>query len=1811
MPDDFAADLGTSGSVSAGGSATGNIETSFDRDWFAAILQAGRSYEISLEGSPTGGGTLDDTYLDGIYTSAGSYIFGTSDDDSGDGFNSFLEFTATNGGVHYISAAAFGAQTGSYTLSLVALGGSGDDYSDNTGTSGRVSDGGSTMGEIESAYDTDWFALSVTAGTTYLIDLEGAGTLAGSLSDPYLYGIYSSSGLPIAGTSNDDGGVGLNSSLEFTPSTSGTIYIAAGAYGANIGTYTLSVEGLGSTDDYSEDSERAGSVAVGGAATGEIEDAYDGDWFAVSLMAGRTYMIDLEGTQTGEGTLSDPFILGVFDNSESLIPASFDDDGGEGLNSQLEFTATVSGTHYVSAGAYGANTGTYRLSVSDAGTGDDYADNPGTTGAVSPGSDATGAIEDAYDRDWFAITLEGGRSYQIDLEGSGTGGGSLSDPYLNGVFNSAGSFIAGSFDDDGGEGLNSRVEFTPVSDGTYFISAGAYGANIGSYTLSVSGAGSSDDYAADTSTTGAVGASGIATGEIEAPEDRDWFAVTLERGATYAIGLEGSWSEGGTLSDPFLRGIYTASGTPISGTSDDDGGVVLDSLLEFTATSTGTHYISAGAFGDATGTYTLVVENLGGGGDDFASDTGTSGAVSVGGAATGEIEEADDTDWFAVTLASGGSYVFDLEGTPTGAGTLPDPYIEGVYDSAGSFIAGAYDDDGGLGLNSRLEFVASSGGTYYIAAGAFGLNTGTYTLSVTGVGGGTDDYADSTSTDGTVAVGGSSTGVIEEDGDRDWFAVTLQAGRSYQFDLEGAQTSAGTLSDPYIRGLYDSAGDRISNTTDDDGGDGLNSQMSYSAAATGTYYISAGAYGLNTGSYKVSVTDTGAADDYSQDTSTTGAVPVNGAATGVIESAGDRDWFEVSLTSGSTYLIDLEGVQTGGGTLSDPYFRGIYDASGVLIGGTADDDGGAGLNSQLLYTAASGGTHYLSAGAYAGYSGSYKISIEEIATAAPTDDYAQTTATTGAVAVGGSSSGAIEETGDQDWFAVSMEAGQTYRIDVEGSETAAGTLADPYLRGIHNSSGSLIAGSTNDDGGAGLNSQLEFTASSAGTYYIAAGAYDGTGSYKVTVSEVAGAPGGGDFDITIAYEGDPAYNSVFEAAAATWESIITDDLPDVVDANIGAVDDLRIEASVTAIDGAGGILGQAGPRAFREGSSLPYAGMMQFDSADLAGMAAKGILQDVIEHEMGHVLGLGTLWSWLGLKSGFSYTGANAVAEYATLTGTTQSTVPLETTGGPGTAGSHWSEAIFTNELMTGYAENSPPMPLSRLTVGGLEDLGYAVDYGAAEAYTLAGSSLSAEDLILSVVSAEADGRLSDIGGTSALTADAFSGARVINFEDKPLNVAATPAGEKLDGTVTTADEDTVFFFETTTGNDYFVEIIGTFEKNEPATADDVKGTITSMSFYSEGFLLVTYDFSDAPVDAEEFLGSWRPYDLSGNNYIENRSPNAQNDVIDAGGGDDVLVGGLGDDDLDGGAGDDAAVFDVDYADVAVSLDGDVFTLVSDLGTDTVTGIETFEFADRTLTAAELEADADGGGTPGLTLVGTPGDDRLEGGEGDDTIRGLGGDDRLIGNGGNDRLEGGDGLDILNGGDGDDTILGGASSADRRDQIFGGAGDDNIDAGYGNDAAFGGDGNDTIAGGFGADELQGQAGNDVITGSALSDLVFGGDGNDFVNGGFGFDRINGGDGADKFYHLGIRDHGSDWVQDYTAADGDVLLFGDATASADDFNVQFTHTSSPETGRSGDDDVQEAFVIYRPAGLIVWALVDGAGEASLNIEIGGEVFDLLA
>ncbi len=220
------------------------------------------------------------------------------------------------------------------------------------------------------------------------------------------------------------------------------------------------------------------------------------------------------------------------------------------------------------------------------------------------------------------------------------------------------------------------------------------------------------------------------------------------------------------------------------------------------------------------------------------------------------------------------------------------------------------------------------------------------------------------------------------------------------------------------------------------------------------------------------------------------------------------------------------------------------------------------------------------------------------------------------------------------------------------------------------------------------------------------------------------------FDLQIVFSGGltPSQQAIFTAAELRWESIITGDVPDVVVPGFGQIDDLQIDASGVPIDGPGGILGQAGPDFLRPGSSLPAHGRMQFDTADLAALEASGQLQDTILHEMAHVLGFGTIWSNLGLLLNPSsqggtnprFTGAQATQEFNARFGQNGTDVPVEATGGQGTADGHWRDSIFNNELMTGFINTPGPNPLSRITIAQFADLGYQVDFTPADSYLVA-----------------------------------------------------------------------------------------------------------------------------------------------------------------------------------------------------------------------------------------------------------------------------------------------------------------------------------------------------------------------------------------------------------------------------------------------------------------------------------------------------------
>lgn len=116
------------------------------------------------------------------------------------------------------------------------------------------------------------------------------------------------------------------------------------------------------------------------------------------------------------------------------------------------------------------------------------------------------------------------------------------------------------------------------------------------------------------------------------------------------------------------------------------------------------------------------------------------------------------------------------------------------------------------------------------------------------------DAASGIGTAYSLIVGQSATGTLTRAGDADWFAVTLQAGVTYDFRLLGF--GANFLSDPLVR-LMNAAGTQVA--SDDDGFTSgsatheADSRLIFTAATTGTFYLVADNFNTQTGDYLLTI----------------------------------------------------------------------------------------------------------------------------------------------------------------------------------------------------------------------------------------------------------------------------------------------------------------------------------------------------------------------------------------------------------------------------------------------------------------------------------------------------------------------------------------------------------------------------------------------------------------------------------------------------------------------------------------------------------------------------------------------------------------------------------------------------------------------------------------------------------------------------------------------------------------------------------------------------------------------------------------------
>jgi hypothetical protein len=356
---------------------------------------------------------------------------------------------------------------------------------------------------------------------------------------------------------------------------------------------------------------------------------------------------------------------------------------------------------------------------------------------------------------------------------------------------------------------------------------------------------------------------------------------------------------------------------------------------------------------------------------------------------------------------------------------------------------------------------------------------------------------------------GAAAGSIASSGNTGWFQVQLTAGTQYVFDVGN-----GTLTDPQVT-LYDSSGNPLTsgvvNTSFNN-----ESETSFTATTSGTYYIGASSVSSNTGSYYVQ--ESTVPYDHAGNTTTNGTLAVGAPASGTIVTTGQSDWFKVQLTAGTDYVFTL-----GSGTLGNATLK-FYDSNGNAIA-TNNLDG----STVASLEPATSGTYYVGVSSLSSATGTFSVSESTAAF-----NYANNIQTTGVVTVGGPVvADSLTTPGQSEWFKVQLTANTQYVFDVTGS----GSLTLPTVA-LYNSSGASLVTQTLNGGPGAIDSRISYTPTTSGSYFVEASSlFAETGAFTVGVTTGPnGAIGNINTTASVAVGGS-ATGTIAVAGEADWYKV--------------------------------------------------------------------------------------------------------------------------------------------------------------------------------------------------------------------------------------------------------------------------------------------------------------------------------------------------------------------------------------------------------------------------------------------------------------------------------------------------------------------------------------------------------------------------------------------------------------------------------------------------------------------------------------------------
>ena len=221
-------------------------------------------------------------------------------------------------------------------------------------------------------------------------------------------------------------------------------------------------------------------------------------------------------------------------------------------------------------------------------------------------------------------------------------------------------------------------------------------------------------------------------------------------------------------------------------------------------------------------------------GDDHGDDRLASTRLTYGVSTSGNIASSADVDWFRLDLQG--------EATLSMFTTRDLDTVGGFYDSEGNELA--TDDDGGSGLNFRIEQTVE-GGVYYVSVASM-MDVGDYKITARIVRAG-DDHGDTPGASTVLPLATRATGKIQPPDDVDAFRIDIAASMDMRISTSGAADTMGELRDSHDHAL----------ATESMGGVGSNFRIDRCLNA-GIYYLLISA--SDVGAYNV--TASGSARDH-------------------------------------------------------------------------------------------------------------------------------------------------------------------------------------------------------------------------------------------------------------------------------------------------------------------------------------------------------------------------------------------------------------------------------------------------------------------------------------------------------------------------------------------------------------------------------------------------------------------------------------------------------------------------------------------------------------------------------------------------------------------------------------------------------------------------------------------------------------------------------------------------------------------------------------------------------------------------------------